>query len=148
MPYRRQRRIAGARRWLDWAFPSASSVGIPLPVAGVLRTIATSALGPAILPFVHIAPTGHGPAVWSLAVCNPYMVCCVTQQTGKATPMAREKPKRPPKRLEQPRTVRVKPHSYQLNKAELDAPVNIDATPDQLARAVLRPVRVVHDSDA
>ena len=60
----------------------------------------------------------------------------------------KDKPARPPKALEQPRTVRVKPHSYQPNKAELEAPVNIDATPDQLARAVLRPVRIVHDSDA
>ena len=55
---------------------------------------------------------------------------------------------RPPKRLEQPCTVRVKPNSYQPRKAELEAPVNIDATPDRLVRAILRPVRIVEDPDA
>lgn len=53
-----------------------------------------------------------------------------------------------PKRLEQPRTVRVKPSSYQPSKAELEEPVKIDATPEQLARAILRPVRLVKDSEA
>ncbi len=48
----------------------------------------------------------------------------------------------------EPPTVRVKPHSYQPSKAELDEPVKIDATPEQLAEAVLRPVTLVEDPDA
>ena len=44
--------------------------------------------------------------------------------------------------------VRVKPHSYQPSKAELNELVKIDATPDALARAVLRPVKIVEDKDA
>ena len=44
--------------------------------------------------------------------------------------------------------VRVKPHSYQPSKAELEAPVKIDATPDALARAVLRPAKVVQTDEA
>lgn len=62
--------------------------------------------------------------------------------------MARKTDTRPPKALEQPRTVRVRPHSYQPRKAELEKPVKIDATPEQLARAILRPVRIVEDPDA
>ncbi len=46
------------------------------------------------------------------------------------------------------RTVRVKPHVYQPSKAELEEPVRIDATPDELAAAVLRPVRMIEDPDA
>ena len=42
--------------------------------------------------------------------------------------------------------VRIKPREYQPNKAELDDPVKIDATPDDLARAVLTQVRVVRDT--
>ena len=58
------------------------------------------------------------------------------------------------KQLETPRSVRVRPHSYQPGKAELDAPINIRKpdgsapTPDKLAEAVLRPIRIVEDSDA
>ena len=44
--------------------------------------------------------------------------------------------------------VRVRPHSYQPNKAELEEDVRLDATPEELARAVLRPVRTVEDPDA
>ena len=44
--------------------------------------------------------------------------------------------------------VRVKPHTYQPSKAELDEPMKIDATPDELARAVLTQVKVVQDEDA
>ena len=44
--------------------------------------------------------------------------------------------------------VLVKPHSYQPRKAEMDEPVKIDATPEQLARAVLRPVKITEDPDA
>ena len=61
----------------------------------------------------------------------------------------KQKPKvRPPADLPAPVTVRLKPASYQPSKAELDEPVKIDATPEQLARAVLRPVKIVRDSDA
>ena len=52
------------------------------------------------------------------------------------------------KELDPPRTVRVKPHSYQPSKAELDEPVKIDATPDELAAAILRPVKIVKNSEA
>ena len=45
-------------------------------------------------------------------------------------------------------TVRVKPHSYQPSKAELDEPIRIDATPQQIAKAVVTPVRIVEDPDA
>lgn len=44
--------------------------------------------------------------------------------------------------------VRVKPHDYQPSKAELDEPVKIDAAPGELARALLRRVRIVEDADA
>ena len=44
--------------------------------------------------------------------------------------------------------VRVKPHTYQSSKAELERPVKIDASPDALARAVLRPAKVIQDDDA
>ena len=46
------------------------------------------------------------------------------------------------------RAVRVRPHSYQPSKAELETPVKIDATPDDLAAAIMRPVRVVEDPEA
>lgn len=45
-------------------------------------------------------------------------------------------------------TVRVKPRDYQPTGAEMDEPIQIDATPEELALAVLRPVRVVEDPDA
>ena len=45
-------------------------------------------------------------------------------------------------------TVRVKPYSYQPNKAEREEPVKIKATPDELARAVLRPAKVIEDPKA
>ena len=46
------------------------------------------------------------------------------------------------------REVRVKPHSYQPSKAELEKPVKIDTTPGELARAVLKPVKVIQADDA
>ena len=52
-----------------------------------------------------------------------------------------------PRRAQCPE-VRVKPHRYQAKKAELEEPVKIDATPDELARAALAPVKVVQDDDA
>ena len=45
-------------------------------------------------------------------------------------------------------TVRVKPNRYQPSKAELEEDLRIDATPDQLAEAVLRPAIVVVDPEA
>ena len=41
-----------------------------------------------------------------------------------------------------PKSVIVKPHTYQPNKAELEADANIDATPEELARALMQPVIV------
>ena len=51
-------------------------------------------------------------------------------------------------------TVRVKPHSYQPSKAELEEPFVIRKpdgsipTPAELVRAALRPVNVIEDPDA
>ena len=45
-------------------------------------------------------------------------------------------------------TIRVKPHSYQPSKAELEEPIHINATPKQLAKAAVTPVRIVEDHDA
>ena len=47
-----------------------------------------------------------------------------------------------------PPTVRVKPHSYQPSKAEREAPIRINATPDQIAKAAVSPVNIVEDPDA
>ena len=47
-----------------------------------------------------------------------------------------------------PPIVRIKPSSYQPSKAELEEDVRVDASPEELARAVLRQVRVVRDPDA
>lgn len=44
--------------------------------------------------------------------------------------------------------IRVKPSTYQPSRAELREDVRIDATPDELARALGRKVRVVPDPDA
>ena len=44
--------------------------------------------------------------------------------------------------------VRVKPHAYQPSKAELEEPIRVNATPQQLAKAVVTPVRVTEDPDA
>ena len=61
----------------------------------------------------------------------------------------KQKPKaRPPADIPAPVTVRIKPNRYQPRKAEMDQPVKIDATPEQLARAVLRPVKITEDPDA
>jgi len=52
------------------------------------------------------------------------------------------------------RVVRVKPHTYQPKKAELEEPFVIRKadgtmpTPDELARVALAPARVVEDPDA
>ena len=44
--------------------------------------------------------------------------------------------------------VRVRPHSYQPSRAELEEDVRVDSTPDDLALAVLQPVRIVKDDGA
>ncbi len=44
--------------------------------------------------------------------------------------------------------VRIKPSSYQPSREELREDVSIDATPEEVARAVLRQVRVVKDPEA
>ena len=43
--------------------------------------------------------------------------------------------------------VKLKPSTYQPSKAELEEPIQIDVTPEELARAVVRPVNVVYDED-
>ncbi|MCY4461648.1 MAG: hypothetical protein OXC26_14825 [Albidovulum sp.] len=51
-------------------------------------------------------------------------------------------------------TVRVKPHSYQPSKAELNEPIVIRKrdgsvpSPEELVRTALRPMKVVEDPDA
>ena len=45
-------------------------------------------------------------------------------------------------------TIRVKPHSYQPSKAEREAPIRVNATPDQIAKAAVTPVRIIEDQDA
>lgn len=42
-------------------------------------------------------------------------------------------------------TVTLKRSTYQPSKAELEEPIQIDATPEDLARAVVRPVNVVYE---
>ena len=44
--------------------------------------------------------------------------------------------------------VRIKPGSYYPIKEELEEDVSIDTPPEELAAAVLRPVRIVRDSKA
>ena len=51
-------------------------------------------------------------------------------------------------------TVRVKPHRYQPSKAELDETIVVRKpdgsvpTPEELARAALRPMKVIEDPEA
>ena len=52
------------------------------------------------------------------------------------------------KRSDNPPTIRVKPHSYQPSKAEREATIRFNATPDQIIRAAVTPVRIVEDPDA
>ena len=44
--------------------------------------------------------------------------------------------------------VRLKRSGYQPTKAEMEEDVSIDATPEELARAVLTPVRIEYEEDA
>ena len=52
-------------------------------------------------------------------------------------------PEPTPDKLEKARpTVMVKPHSYQPSKAELEEDVSVDATPEEVRAALMRPVGV------
>ena len=42
----------------------------------------------------------------------------------------------------EPMEVEVKPHTYQPSKAELEADIRVDATPEQLRSALTRSVRI------
>ena len=46
------------------------------------------------------------------------------------------------------REVRVKPHTYQPGKAELEQDVSIKAKPEDVIRATFQQVRIVEDQDA
>ena len=49
--------------------------------------------------------------------------------------------------MTKPTRIHVRPISYQPSKAELEEPVGVDATPQELARAIMTPVQIVtHDS--
>ena len=45
-------------------------------------------------------------------------------------------------------TIRVKSHSYQSSKAEREEPIRFDATPTELARAAVTPVRIIEIGSA
>ena len=47
-------------------------------------------------------------------------------------------------------SVRVKPYSYQPSKAELEEDMSVNATPEEIARAMAprRPVKIGEDRDA
>lgn len=47
-----------------------------------------------------------------------------------------------PKPQSQPVEVKVKPHTYQPSKAELEADIRVDATPEQLRAALTRSVTI------
>ena len=43
--------------------------------------------------------------------------------------------------------VRVRPYSYQPSKAELEEDVRVDATPEEVRAALMRPVTVEEEAD-
>ena len=51
-----------------------------------------------------------------------------------------QKPKQPKAAEPEASTIKVKPHTYQPSKAELEADLHIDATPEELRQALVRPV--------
>ena len=53
--------------------------------------------------------------------------------------------KEPVSPASQSREVHVKPTTYQPSKAELEQQICLDATPEELARAVMQPVTVIAD---
>ena len=46
------------------------------------------------------------------------------------------------------REVRVKPHTYQPTKAELEEEFHIDASPEDVIRAAFHPAHVIEDPEA
>ena len=56
--------------------------------------------------------------------------------------MANRKQHPPPVPMDNRPTVRLKSNRYQPSKAELNEEIQIDATPEELARAVLRDVNI------
>ena len=44
-----------------------------------------------------------------------------------------------------PPTIRIKSSRYQPSKAELEEEIHIDATPEELAKAVLKQVKIVRE---
>ena len=44
--------------------------------------------------------------------------------------------------------IRVKPHSYQPSMADLEAPINLSATSEQIVCAAVTPARIIEDPDA
>ena len=55
-----------------------------------------------------------------------------------------------PNPLKKKPIVRVRPSAYQPNKAELEEDVSVNATPEEIARAMAprRPVKIGEDRDA
>ena len=70
------------------------------------------------------------------------------KRARKPKPKSKKPPIPSPMELQEPRTVRLRPASIYPTKAELEEDIRIDATPDELAAAILRPVRIVTDPDA
>ena len=52
------------------------------------------------------------------------------------------------KQQEQKPVDNVRPYSYQPSKAELEEIIQIDATPDEIVRALFRQVHVAEDSSS
>lgn len=59
--------------------------------------------------------------------------------------MSRPTRQPPPEPPERP-IIRLKPNTYQPSKAELDEPVQFDATPEEALRALVTPVTIIRDS--
>lgn len=47
--------------------------------------------------------------------------------------------------LPKPRTIKLRPPTYQPKKAEMEESHRIDATPQEVAQAVLRPTKLVFE---
>lgn len=54
----------------------------------------------------------------------------------------RDKQNEPTKPQVDPAEVKVKPHTYQPSKAELEADIHVDATPEELRAALTRSVTI------
>lgn len=66
---------------------------------------------------------------------------------AKKSPDKAKPRKRRSKKLRPPLTLRLKNERYQPTKAELEEDMSIDASPIEIARAVLRPVRIEHEAE-